>query len=818
MTPRVSPAIRPALMVLLSLWALPAPRTFAAERPEFGGVYPHLAYSNEHGECGTGAVVPWAGRLWVITYAPHLPTGSTDKLYEIGPDLEIATRPESLGGTPANRMIHRESQQLFIGPYAIDARANVRAIPYSRMYGRHTGTARHLTDPAGKVYYMTMEEGLYEVDVRTLEVTELYADEQKKQGNKAGLPGYHGKGLYSAQGLLVYANNGENSPEARRRPDIPSGCLASWDGKKWTVVRRNQFTEVTGPGGIEGNARPEDPLWSIGWDHRSLILMTLDGGRWHAYRLPKASHCYDGAHGWNTEWPRIRDIGEDDLLMTMHGTLWRFPRGFRAGRTMGITPRSTYLRVVGDFCRWNDRLVLGCDDAAQSEFLNKRRAKGEVAGPGRSQSNLWFVEPERLDRLGPVIGRGSVWMDDPVQAGEVSEPFLFSGYAKRSAYFAHDGNGPMRFKLEVDIAGDANWTPLREVEAPAQGVAWVGFSDNERGQWLRVRAERASAKTTVSFQYADEDARSTQPDAIFQGAARPGSTDYHGGVLRARGDKQGIGPLSFAVTRVEAGKVAGEAYYEMGADLKLRRVENAKDHAYLKKACAVPTGTLATEPASVLVIDDRGRRFRLPRGDSAFDGGQTVPLRVAREVVTERDLLNAHGSFYELPAENADGFAKLRPIATHNLRFTDYGSWRGMLVLAGAENAPTAASPRWVRSDDGQAAVWLGVVDELWRLGKPVGVGGPWLRSAVKAGVASDPYLMAGYDRKSLRLSHDAPNSLAIRIELDYTGNGHWAEHRTLTVAKGEELRYEFSREVQAYWVRLVASGDCTASGQFVYE
>ncbi len=69
---------------------------------------------NKEGECGTGAVVPWADRLWVITYGPHLPFGSSDRLYEVTPGLEQTIRPESVGGTPANRMIHRESQQLFI--------------------------------------------------------------------------------------------------------------------------------------------------------------------------------------------------------------------------------------------------------------------------------------------------------------------------------------------------------------------------------------------------------------------------------------------------------------------------------------------------------------------------------------------------------------------------------------------------------------------------------------------------------------------------------------------------------------------------------
>src|SRR5690606_34282425 len=65
--------------------------------PNFSGIYPHLAYYNDEAECGTGAVVPWADRLWVITYGPHLPFGSSDKLYEITGDLQQTIREESIG-------------------------------------------------------------------------------------------------------------------------------------------------------------------------------------------------------------------------------------------------------------------------------------------------------------------------------------------------------------------------------------------------------------------------------------------------------------------------------------------------------------------------------------------------------------------------------------------------------------------------------------------------------------------------------------------------------------------------------------------------
>ena len=171
------------------------------------GVNPELHTFNREGECGTGAVVPWAGSLWHVSYAPHKPNTSTDLLYEVKPDFSrVIHRDVSIGGTPANRMIHRESNQLFIGPYAIDAEKRIRVMKpiaadgSTNLYGRLTATARHLTDPAHKVYMATMEEGLYEVDVDTLKVTELFKDGNiQGYGKHDGilLPGYHGKGGYS---------------------------------------------------------------------------------------------------------------------------------------------------------------------------------------------------------------------------------------------------------------------------------------------------------------------------------------------------------------------------------------------------------------------------------------------------------------------------------------------------------------------------------------------------------------------------------------------------------------------------------------------
>lgn len=793
-----------------------APLLFSQTAPQrqVSGVYPHLAMFNTGRECGTGAVVPWAGKLWVVTYSPHSPEGSDDRLYEIDSALRQTVRPESIGGTPANRMIHRESNQLFIGPYAIDASGKVRVIPYEKLYGRPTGNARHLTDPARKIYYATMEEGFYEVDVKTLEVTQLYEDGNRMVKRMAAadignplLPGYHGKGLYSGQGRLIYANNGEPGG-GKLPPDAVSGALAEWDGKQWTVVRRNQFCEVMGPGDLYGNANPAtDPIWSTGWDHRSLILMVRDRGRWHAYRLPKASHTYDGAHGWHTEWPRIRDIGEKDMLMTMHGMFWRFPKTFTASNSAGIAPRSTYLRVIGDFAKWNGRLVIGSDDAALSEFSNVRRVKGNIPAVGQSQSNLWFIDPSKLDQLGAPIGRGGVWVNDNVKAGETSEPYLFSGFARRMLHLTHSTPSEATFVLEVDRKGNNQWSLLRKVPVPARGYQYVIFKPEEAGVWVRLRAERDCERVTAFFHYSNPDRRTAQADPMFAALADAGDTEASAGWVWARGENK---------RTLLMGTAGG--LYEMDGELKMRRLEDQKLWRWMLDSFRPPKDALQVDAASVVYVDEDGKRWRLPKGDPRLEKpGRLGPPRVAREVSTERDLFNAAGTFYELPANNSGGIAMVRPVATHNRRIQDYCSYRGMLVLSGVRrNAP--ASDHVVRSEDGSAAVWLGVSDDLWKLGKPRGEGGPWKDTPVKADAPSDPYLMTGFDRKTLRLKQTGAAQARVRVEVDITGTGVWREYRTFDLAAGKELEHTFPEGFEAYWVRTVADRDCTATATFIYQ
>ena len=128
---------RHLLIIMLSLSAAAACAIGSeardqSHRTQVSGVLPHLAMVADHSprsEAGIGGLMPWANKLWAITYVAHLAgTGSGTGLYEIDANLNLRRRPESVVGTYANRLIHGGSNQLIIGPYVIDTQGTVRLI------------------------------------------------------------------------------------------------------------------------------------------------------------------------------------------------------------------------------------------------------------------------------------------------------------------------------------------------------------------------------------------------------------------------------------------------------------------------------------------------------------------------------------------------------------------------------------------------------------------------------------------------------------------------------------------------------------------
>ena len=168
--------------------------------------------------------------------------------------------------------------------------------------------------------------------------------------------------------------------------------------------------------------------------------------------------------------------------------------------------------------------------------------------------------------------------------------------------------------------------------------------------------------------------------------------------------------------------------------------------------------------------------------------------------------------------ENADGFAKIRPVASHNLRIHDYTSYRGLLVMTGVIPDEGIDNPHIIQSEDGKAALWAGVIDDLWKLGKPTGHGGPWKNTAVEANTPSDPYLIGFYDRRSLKISHDSGTRVGIRIEVEPVGHGPWMLYKQVEVEQGETYTHVFPENFQARWIRFVADQNCKATAWLEYR
>ncbi len=789
-------------------------RVFVTENPEMkavnfrrksvSGIFPHLAVFNENhaeekpGETGIGAVVPWGDKLYAITYSAHKPKGSSDKLYIIDKKLRMKEYPFSVGGTPANRMIHRESKQLIIGPYFIKENGDIRVIPPEKMPGRLTATARHLTDPEHKVYFYTMDEGLYEVDVNSLEVTEI-----NKDGNVmdppdvAGplLPGYHGKGAYTSQGHLIVANNGEYLWQTTEE----SGCLAEWDGINWKVIERKQFTELTGPGGLSGNDSDDDRVWSTGWDEKSLILKLREDGNWYTYRMPKASFTYDGRHGWHTEWPRIRDIGQKDWLMTMHGMFWAFPPGFSLANDSGLYPLSSYLKIIPDFTQWMGYVVMGCDDA--SMFDN--------ALVGQPQSNFWFVKPEQLDDFGPVNAYGGVWLHDDVAAHSISDPFLTNGFDRVMIFI--DGTDQHGFTLTIERQhpGGDNWEEWKSIEIAGGEVQTPVFDLKGEAEWIRFSADEDLRDFSLNMHFTQSEAQ-TEDASAFQCLSRIGAEKIRAGWLRAEGSENG---------ELEIFGRKSEYYYTLNQKLKFDYQAHTDESMKVRAKLIPKRGKLNFDAGSVIYNDAQGKRWRLPWGPGGMEKWYArFQQRWIREVATERSLLNAGGIFYELPREISGGIKRIKPICTHNRMITDFCSWRGMMVMSGTRINANKDDDHYFSDESLGIGLWLGTIDDLWKFGKPVGMGGPWNNTEVETGELSDPYLMLGFDKKSLFLSHDSHEPVRFEILADFIGDGEFRVIRVVKVDSDEGVTINFEDGFSAHWIRFRVDQACKATAWLVFE
>ncbi len=476
------------LFILTTIMALTLFNGWAQEKlppQNISGVIPSLTMTADHlprTEAGIGALMPWANRLWAMTYVAHLsPTGSGTGLYEISNDFQLKKRPESVVGTYANRIIHKPSMQLAIGPYLIDTLGNVRLIKEFTKH-RLAATMTHLTDPKNKLYYLAMEGGFFEVDVHTLEVKQLFQlmDELKEpEGSKP-----HFKSGFTAHGRVVVCNNSYNTKDYNG--EWNAGRLAEWDGQgEWKIIENTAFTEVWAAGSFGR------PIIATGWDRISAIMRVFINGEWKRYRIPKASRTWDETSC--TEWMRIREVETERALMDCHGMFYEIGMHVYGDQLWAIRPVSSHLRVVPDFCSWRGMLVFAGNQATAMGF-------GVIdSNPlaGQPQAGLWFGKTDDLWNFGKPKGFGGVWYNSQVDAGEVSDPYLMTGFDEKSVHLSHESGEPVEFTIQTDFMGNGDFKNYKTLSVQPGEYVHYEFPNAYSASWMRISANKKCTATAI---------------------------------------------------------------------------------------------------------------------------------------------------------------------------------------------------------------------------------------------------------------------------------------------------------------------------------
>ena len=92
------------------------------------------------------------------------------------------------------------------------------------------------------------------------------------------------------------------------------------------------------------------------------------------------------------------------------------------------------------------------------------------------------------------------------------------------------------------------------------------------------------------------------------------------------------------------------------------------------------------------------------------------------------------------------------------------------------------------------------------------------MNTDVKAGVSSDPYLIACYDKKEMQLSHQSQKNITFTVEIDPTGCGDWMEYATYMVKPGETLKQILPTAFQARWIRFKTDMPTQATAWLEYK
>lgn len=411
--------------------------TLDQDRARSAGFFSEHASDGDMTECGIGALMPWTDRLYYATYLANAGDGAGTEIGYL--DRNFAQHTVlATDGITAGRFIHDETAQMCIGPCVIEKDGTAHTIA-NLVDLRVAGFARHLVSPTTKVYALTMEGKLYEVDLTTYANAVLVMD----IADKLSLTAAHFKACwthespFAATNRVICVSNVQYSATA-----TASGVLVAVDpvGDTASIKEQNSCIEVAGSyypgnGGI---------TFALGRDSKSPFIgvVAVNNGSLYKYRLPAWTRSQD----WyiSQEWMRIRPVTTERFVFNAYGTWYSLSTWLASAAASGVEnygtegtnypvvePISTYIDTVTDFCVWNGKFCIGSNNMS---FHN-----GAFPNAGQPNSVIKFGNIEDLWAGGKPHGRGMIWDRQATTSGTNSDPMLIRGYGDKALHFYNAG-------------------------------------------------------------------------------------------------------------------------------------------------------------------------------------------------------------------------------------------------------------------------------------------------------------------------------------------------------------------------------------------
>jgi hypothetical protein len=146
----------------------------------------------------------------------------------------------------------------------------------------------------------------------------------------------------------------------------------------------------------------------------------------------------------------------------------------------------------------------------------------------------------------------------------------------------------------------------------------------------------------------------------------------------------------------------------------------------------------------------------------------------------------------------------------------DYASYRGMLVLTAAKGAKLGEHV--VTSTDGNAAVWLGVVDDLWKLGRPVGKAKIGLSERNPGIWTSDPVLAYGFGDIEIACQVSGGRGGVVFVDADISGDGTWVAISRIQIPPSGRGHAQIDKRLHPYWLRIRTAPGTDAIADFTFR